>query len=464
MTGVDPRADDGAELVVVGGGVAGLVVARDAALSGMRVALLEASDRLGGLLQRADLGGVAIDLGAESYATRTTGVADLVSDAGLPLTLVAPAPGGAHLVTVGDDGIVRAPLPRRTVLGIPADPLADDVVRILGRAGAERVAAERTLPPLTSDDEPTLAELVAARCGAALAERLVDPLCRSVYSQPADSARLSRLHPALWRESVARGSLLAGADACASTDRAGSAVGGIVGGMWRLAAELERAAIAAGVVIRTGAPVHAITPGAGHILVATSDGPLHAAHVVVATGAAAGHALLGDPAPAAAAPRRVRVVAALVDDPAFDAHPVGSGAIVAPGVRAAAKALTHANAKWGWLDEELPAGRHLFRLSARDAEAPGLSTPADVAREIALLTGVSVRPDAVVAVTGAVYPDAVAGPPLDEQRRAQLAAAGIHLAGAAAAGTGLASVIPHARALAASLTSTPSTVPSRSVA
>lgn len=455
MTSVD------VDLLVVGSGVAGLVVAHDAARTGLQVMLLEETDRVGGLLQRGELDGVSFDLGAESFATRTSGVADLIADAGLPLTVVSPAPGGAHLVTPGPAGVVRAPLPRRTVLGIPADPFAADVVRILGREGAERVAAERSLPPLRADDEPMLADLVSDRMGSALLERLVDPLCRSIYSQPAAGARLSRLHPALWRESVARGSLLGGAEACATDDRAGAAVGGIAGGMWRLAAELERAAVAHGVRIRAGVAVRSITPAGDRAVVATTDGLVAPSRVVVATGAAAAAALLGTRTTAPVGTGRVRVVAALVDSAAFDGHPVGSGVIAAPGIPSAAKALTHANAKWPWLADTLPRGRHLFRLSARDADATGLATAAEVAAEIAVLTGVEVAATDVAAVTSAVYPDAVARSPIDDRLRGTFAAAGIVLAGAAVAGTGLASVIPHARAVAASLSSTPS---SRSVA
>lgn len=442
-----------ADLVVVGGGVAGLVIAHDAARAGLNVTLVEAADRVGGLLQRAEFGDIAFDIGAESFATRTSGVADLIADAGLPLTLVSPASGGAHLLTGAASGMLRAPLPRRTVLGIPADPSAADVVRILGSDGAARLAAERDLPALTAADEPSLAELVATRCGPLVLERLVEPLCQSVYSQPAGAVRLSRLHPMLWRAAVSGGSLLAGAEACATDDRAGAAVGGIAGGMWRLAAELDGAARAQGAQIRTGVSVLRLTPEEGSVAVTTAEAVLRAERVVVATGSAAARALL-EPADAPLeSTRRVRVIAALVDTSAFDVRPVGSGVIVAPTVPSAAKALTHANAKWPWLDETLPPGRHLFRLSARAADTPGLETPDDLAREITLLTGIAVDPGDIIASTATDYPDAVVRAPVDDLRRSELRTAGIHLAGASVAGAGLASVIPHARDLAASLSS-----------
>lgn len=446
------------DLVVIGGGIAGLVIAHDAARAGLEVELLEADDVTGGLLRGTALGGRTIDIGAESFATRTTGVAELLADVAPALRTVTPAAAGAHLAFAGAAGTVQhAPLPRRTVLGIPADPLADDVVRIIGPDAASRAAAERTMPALAGP-EPSLAELVAERCGAVLVRRLVDPLCRSVYSRPASAVRLSDLHPTLWRAFTATGSLLDAAAAVAAGPRAGSAVAGIDGGMWQLPAAVRAGAQQHGAVIRTGAAVTALAPGeaAAPPRVSTADGAtVSARRVVVATGSRAARALLAPGGPAPAADHaRVRVIVALVRATALDGHPVGSGVIVAPEVLTAAKALTHVTAKWAWAADAAGAdgdGRHVVRLSARDADAPGLDSHADVAREIAQLTGVA--PDALELLDMAdrVWADAVAAPPVDAAHDAALARTGIHLAGAAAAGTGLASVIPHARALARDL-------------
>lgn len=459
-----PAASD---VVVVGAGVAGLAIARDLAAAGRRVTVVEASDRVGGLLRRAELDGVAVDVGAESFAVRTTGVADLIADAGLALRVAAPAPGGAHLVLADGAGLLRAPLPERAVLGIPADPLAEDVVRILGPEAARRAAAEATTEAdAEGDAEPSLADLVARRCGPVLVDRLVDPLCRSVYSLPASQVRMSRLHPALWREFRSRGSLLAAADAVAAPARAGAAVAGIEGGMWRLADALARAAEDEGAQLLLGTPVLGLSldgdgDGDGDGAVVQTGGPdgrgeLRARRVVVATGTASARRLLGAPAVSAAeaAAPAVRVVVALVDAPGLDRHPVGSGVIVGAGVPTAAKALTHVTAKWPWAaahQAEALAGRHVVRLSARDAAAPGLDTRADIAREISLLTGVEIDASAVAALTSVVWDDAVAARPVDADRERFLAERGILLAGAAVAGTGLASVIPHARALARTL-------------
>ncbi|GAA4067632.1 protoporphyrinogen oxidase [Microbacterium laevaniformans] len=440
-----PAAATGADVVVVGAGMGGLVVAHELARAGRDVVVVDAAEEVGGLLRRGTLAGVDIDLGAESFATRTDAVAALVADAGLPLELVAPRPQGAWLAVATDDGVCRARLPRRTVLGIPADPGADDVVAIIGADGAARARDERRVP-IIADAEPSLYDLVAERLGVRVADRLVDTLCRSVYSRPAAEARLSQLHPGLWREFVSRGSLLEAADAIATGQRAGAAVGGIAGGMWRLPTALAEAAEAHGAKIRTGVAVRAVRSDVETVTVETTSGSLSARQVVIATGPAEAARLLAGAGVSTRAPAAVRLVAAAIAHPALAAEPVGSGVIVDAALPTAAKALTHITAKWDWARAATPDGIHLVRLSARDAAAGTLATADEVAREVSILTGVDVAAADVVDLVVQEWTDAVVGAAAPDDLPA-----GIHLAGAAAAGTGLASVIPHARDLAARL-------------
>ncbi|MBX9246134.1 FAD-dependent oxidoreductase, partial [Actinotalea ferrariae] len=121
-----------ADVVVVGGGVAGLVVARECAAAGHRVVLLEASDRLGGCVAAVEVAGLVLDAGAESFATRSSAVPDLLADLGLADDVALPSPRSAWLQLPE-----RAlPLPRTGVLGIPGDPWAADVRRAIGVLGA----------------------------------------------------------------------------------------------------------------------------------------------------------------------------------------------------------------------------------------------------------------------------------------------------------------------------------------
>ena len=64
------------DVVVVGGGVAGLVAARELAATGRDVLLLEGSPEIGGKLRTAEVAGLPVDVGAEAMlARRPEGVA-----------------------------------------------------------------------------------------------------------------------------------------------------------------------------------------------------------------------------------------------------------------------------------------------------------------------------------------------------------------------------------------------------
>jgi len=479
-------ASEGVDLCVVGAGVAGLVVAAEAARAGARVAVLERELGVGGMLRPLFVEGVMVDAGAESFALRTDAVERLVADLALPVERVSPDAEGAHLVFPGRGGEVRrAPLPRRTVLGMPADPLAADVRAVIGDAAARRAADETRLPadvglaagavrgaglPAADagldaghavSDEPSLDALVRARHGDGVADLLVDPVCRSVYSRPASEVRLSSVHPAMWRAYRELGSLTAAAAALAREARTGSAVGGLRGGMWRLAAALRADAEAHGARIVTGAEVEAADAGTVEYARDGSAHVLRAREVVVATGAGELRRLLRV-SPGAARPPEGAVSLCTVAfvSRAWDAHPLGSGAIVAPGVPARAKALTHVDAKWAWTRGELPPHTHVVRLSARDDDA-WTSDPELVADELALLSGVPVGPEAIRSLVVTRWRDAL--PPASAAERAELVrlaeGRGIRVTGAAVAGTGLASVVPHARRLAVELAPAPVPTP-----
>ncbi len=442
------RADDTvtADVCVIGAGMAGLVIATETAAAGLRTVLVEASGQVGGMLAPIGVGGLTVDAGAESFATRTDAVTDLVGQWHLPVAVTTPNPAGAWLVAAGDAGVTRAPLPRRSVLGIPADPDADDIAPLVpGRS-------EKLLP--VPAEEPSLFELVASRLGPDLADTLVDTVCRGVYSRPSRDLKLSVVHPQLWRRFSQTGSLTGAVAELAAGPRPGSAVAGIVGGMWRLPRELASRARAAGATILMDAPVRSIQ-GAGAagasddaVIVDAGSTPIRARTVVVATGREEALRLLGSAADGDGTP--VELAIALVHAPGLDAHPVGTGALIADAAPIDAKALTHANAKWAWVDdalsERLGPHHHIVRLSARDGAADAFDEES-VAAAITAVTGVTVAPVDVRELHIRRWHASSSSSSVS----AVAADSRIYLAGATVAGTGLASVIPHAREVAASL-------------
>jgi monoamine oxidase len=72
-----------ADVVVIGGGIAGLQAARDLSAAGLRVTLLEARDRLGGRIYTRRCAGHPVELGAEFVHGRPPDIFELASQAGL---------------------------------------------------------------------------------------------------------------------------------------------------------------------------------------------------------------------------------------------------------------------------------------------------------------------------------------------------------------------------------------------
>lgn len=393
---------------VVGGGVAGLVVARRLAASGARVAVFEASDRLGGTVAGHDVAGIRLDAAAESFAVRGGVVAALLTELGMADDIVEPAPGAAWLQPADGDTV---PLPATALLGIPADPLAADVVRVVGRDAAERAVALDAAP--VAGIPASLGALVRARLGAGVLDRLVAPVVHGVHSQHPDDLPVERAHPGLADAVRATGSLSGAVARLRAAAPPGSAVAGIRGGVHRivpaLAADLERH----GGTVHLGARVDDLRGLEGTVIAAAP----------------------GVAAPAAPG-RRIDLVTLVVEQDELDAAPRGTGLLVAQGAPVGARALTHATAKWAWL-REAAAGRHVVRLSYD--ELP--NDPVAAARSDAeVLLGV---PLPVVVGTAHVT--------WTRPAAASVVPAGVTVVGETVAGSGLAGIIAHAERTAAGL-------------
>ena len=399
-------------VIVVGAGIAGLVAARRLVLGGRDVTVLEASDRAGGQLARHTVGGLELDAGAESFATRGGTVAELAGRLGLDGDIVLPAELPAWLYRA--DGTAM-PLPATSLLGIPSVPLARDVIDAVGVRAAMRAALDLLLPAPVGAKSATIGELVRRRMGPAVLEQLVAPVVRGVHSANPDELPLDRAAPEL-RSALAReGSLSHAVASLRERSPAGSQVAGIRGGVAvlidRLLADLTRF----GVPVRYGVRVDEVAPD--HVRLGQEL--LHGDVLIAAPRVAA------EPAPG----RIISLITLVVDQPELAAAPRGTGVLVevgAPGV--GARALTHLTAKWPWLAERA-GGLHALRLSYDGGTA-------DVARAVAdagTLLGMPLREpvDADVVTWERAVPRTHA---VD----------GMHYVGEAGSGTGLAAVIAQA--------------------
>jgi oxygen-dependent protoporphyrinogen oxidase len=329
-----------ADFSVVGGGIAGLVVARRLAMAGRSVVLHEASDRLGGTVARHTVGGIDLDAGAESFAVRGGHVAALATEIGLGDQIVSPAPTGAWLQPARG---VAVPLPATSVLGIPGVPLAADVIAVVGFPAAFRAQLDSLIPSLWARRSLTLGRLVRFRMGRTVLDKLVAPVTYGVHSLHPDDLPIDRASPGLRAAFAHEGSLAAAVRSMRASAPAGSAVAGIRGGVYRLVTELAADLVTYGVEVRLDSRVEDPASLPGTVVLASPANP--------------------------AAGRRVVLATLVVRSAELDAAPRGTGVLVAAGASGIrARALTHATAKWEWLRERAE-GAHVLRLSYDDEPA-----------------------------------------------------------------------------------------------
>ena len=270
-------------IVIIGGGISGLALGRELAARGADFVVLEAGERVGGVIRSGRVEGHLLDWGPQRTRL-TAGMRQVVGELGLGDRLVT-APPGLDLF------VYRTGKLRRVPFSVGAF-LASDIVSPAAKA---RLALE----PFTAgpDPEESVARYFTRKVGREVYETLVGPLYGGLYaSDPADMVVGLSLAHVLREFGVGRslvlklaraGGRIAPPPACSFAD-----------GMETLPAAL---AASLGARVRTSAPARALRPRGSGWSVETDAGTLAAAAVVLAVPAAAAARLLAPLAADAAA-------------------------------------------------------------------------------------------------------------------------------------------------------------------
>ncbi|MGW4159174.1 protoporphyrinogen oxidase [Streptomyces sp. NPDC004788] len=451
----------GPDVVVIGGGIAGLAAAHRLVTSGARVTLLEGGERLGGKLLAGEIAGAPVDLGAESLLARRPEAVALAERVGLQGRLQAPATTTASVWSRGE----LVPMPKGHVMGVPGDGHA--VEGLLSAEAVARIGRDRELPPTEIGEDIAIGAYVAERMGHEVVDRLVEPLLGGVYA--GDAYRISmkaavpalfaaaRRHPTLTEavRAVQQAGAATPADvAGAATGLGGAVFAGIRGGVGTLPGAVADAIRAAGGTILTRTPVTALhRTGATGWQVVTPERTYAADAVVLATPAGPAAALLAGHAPAAATElAAVEYASMALVTLAFRRTDVqggpglpGSGFLVPPVDGHTIKASTFSSQKWQWVTDSAPdlfvlrtsVGRYgeEEQVHREDADLVDVSL-----KDLAAATGLAARP---VAATVTRWIDGLPQYPVGHLARVERVRAavaglpGLALAGAAYGGVGI---------------------------
>lgn len=387
-------------IAVVGGGVSGLVAARELWRRGFDVTLFEAGDRLGGQIRTEQVAGLPVDVGAEALHVAGPIVAALRDDLALDDEEVTARPGTAW--------IWSGRRLRRLPSGVgPAGPTRLRPVvtaGVLSPWGLARAALEPFLPRGNALDDEAVGHYLARRFGRQVTERLLDPVLGSLHAGDVWRLSMAAATPYLAAQASRERSLLV------ASWRAGprpapsfrSFRGGLQTFTDALLADTD-------VQIRLGTAVSSLTrSGHGYRLGFHGNHPAPAADtvwegVVLATPAAAAAEILRAVAPSIANElddlRSASVATAVLSFRPRDlaAHRAfrATGMLVPSSADRALKAATFLSTKWPHLASEDVA---LVRLSvgrARSALLDGLDDEQLVHRlhaDLADATGLRATP------------------------------------------------------------------------
>lgn len=370
-------------VAVVGGGIAGLAAGFElATATECGVTVFETSARVGGRIDDSAFAGVEhVEAGADAFLARVPDAVELARQVGLADQLVSPEPVGA---AVWFDGL--HPIPEGLLLGLPGrlTPLA--TTKLLSLRGKARAAIEPLLPR-TSIDSDSIGDLVRARFGDEVHERLVDALVGSIYATDTDRFSLREV-PQLYDIARQERSLLLGARrrAGAGAATAASAKGPSPifatprGGLAELARATAAAIVTAGGEVRTSTAATSLRSTDDSARWSIDDERFDA--VVLASPAGASMTLIADVAPAAAdllsRAETADVVMVTLHVPAAEwperLHGL-SGYLVPKPVQRSVTAVSFGSQKWAhWRP---PSGGEVLRVSVGRDGVPSLDRSDD---------------------------------------------------------------------------------------
>jgi oxygen-dependent protoporphyrinogen oxidase len=201
------KVAEASQVVIVGGGIAGLSVAYELFRRGISFTLLEAGSRAGGVVLSEQVDGFTIDAGPDSLLVQKPQGIRLCEELGLESRLVATKrPRIAYIQRGGR----LHPLPAASVLGIPTQWGPFIRTSLFSWPGKLRMAMELAIARRDGSDDESIGSFMERRFGMEAKEYLAEPLLAGIHAGDVDRLSLGALFPRFRDVERTHGSLLRG--------------------------------------------------------------------------------------------------------------------------------------------------------------------------------------------------------------------------------------------------------------
>ena len=185
--------------LVIGGGITGLSAAHrlkcEAAERGIAldVILLEASDRVGGVIQTEDRDGFIIEHGPDAFITSKPWAKDLCEELGLVDKLIGTNPKVRRSFVVRKGKLL--PVPEGFYMMAPGSFGPFIKSPIFSLSGKFRIALDLIVPRRRDVDDESVAAFVRRRLGKQAFERMAQPMIGGIYTSDAENLSLNATFP-----------------------------------------------------------------------------------------------------------------------------------------------------------------------------------------------------------------------------------------------------------------------------
>jgi oxygen-dependent protoporphyrinogen oxidase len=185
-------------VVLIGAGISGLVCAYRLKTLGIDVAVIEKSDRVGGVIQSERIDGFLIERGPNS-SQGTEELLALVEELGIMSELAEGDPKAPAYVYF--NGRLHP---------VPSSPGSFVKSHLLSLSGKMRIFGEPFVAVRRSDSEESVASFARRRIGREAAERMVAPFVSGIYAGDADRLSVQAAFPRLANLETGYGGLFRG--------------------------------------------------------------------------------------------------------------------------------------------------------------------------------------------------------------------------------------------------------------